>query len=246
MNGLRAPLLAVSIALLGIVLLVSGQVILAGAGPLTGYQRMEGLLGLGASAAGLAVVGWWLAAIVLALAGEVLNWAGEQQAARITAILTPAFMKQLAAAVVGLQLVGGIPATMAHGFLGHPVTAPARTTPEDPAHAANTSTVAPGQDRRPVSPQWKPVPAPADGGPLLSGPHRSAAGAATGTGPGQVVVTPGDSLWTIAAHHLGPFATDVEIAASWPSWYRANRQVIGADPHLLLPGQLLQVPPTTR
>ncbi|MBG6179941.1 LysM peptidoglycan-binding domain-containing protein [Arthrobacter sp. CAN_A1] len=246
MNGLRAPSLAVSIALLGILLLVSGQVILAGAGPLTGYQRLEGLLGLCASAAGLAVVGWWLAALVLAFTSEALTRAGWQQAARITAILTPAFMKQLAAAVVGLQLVSGIPVTMAHGLSGHPVTAAARTTHEDIADTANTSTAAPGQDRRMVSPQWKPVPAPADGGPLLPGQHRSAAGASTDTGPGLVVVTPGDSLWTIAAHHLGPFATDVEIAASWPSWYRANRQVIGDDPHLLLPGQLLQVPPTTR
>ncbi|MGO4436088.1 LysM peptidoglycan-binding domain-containing protein [Paenarthrobacter sp. RAF9] len=54
---------------------------------------------------------------------------------------------------------------------------------------------------------------------------------------------PGDSLWSIAASRLGPFATDVDIALSWPKWYDANRSTFGADPTLLQPGQVLQPPP---
>ena len=57
-----------------------------------------------------------------------------------------------------------------------------------------------------------------------------------------VVVRRGDTLWGIAARHLGAGATTAEVARAWPEWHRANRAVIGADPDLLLPGQRL-VPP---
>jgi nucleoid-associated protein YgaU len=72
-------------------------------------------------------------------------------------------------------------------------------------------------------------------------------GAPTGTrpviGPGaDVVVRTGDSLWTLAAEQLGPLATDLEIAEQWPRWFQANRGVIGDDPSLLLPGQILRAP----
>ncbi|MHA7292865.1 LysM peptidoglycan-binding domain-containing protein [Arthrobacter sp. HLT1-21] len=243
MNGLHATSLAVLIGLLGILLLVSGQLILASAGPLTGYQRMEGLLGLAASAAGIAVVGWWSIALALAFISEVLDRMGQQRAARWMGILTPAFMKRLAAAVVGLQLVGGVPAATAHGMSGHPAIAVSQPAPDD---ATGASEAKPDQDPTAVSPQWKPVPGPVDGRPLLGPESRPAASPPTDTSPALVVVTPGDSLWTIAAQHLGPFATDVEIAAAWPHWHRENRQTIGDDPHLLLPGQVLRVPPSIR
>jgi nucleoid-associated protein YgaU len=55
----------------------------------------------------------------------------------------------------------------------------------------------------------------------------------------------GDSLWSIAARHLGPAATDAEIAWEWPRWYAANRAVVGDDPDRLTPGQLLRPPPAT-
>ncbi|WP_157453779.1 LysM peptidoglycan-binding domain-containing protein [Cellulomonas sp. Root485] len=57
-----------------------------------------------------------------------------------------------------------------------------------------------------------------------------------------VVVAAGDSLWSIAARHLPPDATDAEVAAAWPRWYEANSAVIGADPGLIQPGQVLMVP----
>lgn len=60
--------------------------------------------------------------------------------------------------------------------------------------------------------------------------------------PEQIVVRLGDSLWDIAADHLGPDATDWEIAASWPRWHAVNRDRIGADPGIILPGMILTVP----
>ena len=101
----------------------------------------------------------------------------------------------------------------------------------------------------PRPPHAAPSPA-APGGPAADGvgkpsqAHASAGG--TPSRPGapttRHVVTVGESLWAIAADHLPESATDAEIAATWPQWYRANAAVIGADPDLIRPGQLLQAP----
>ena len=61
-------------------------------------------------------------------------------------------------------------------------------------------------------------------------------------GRDAVVVAPGDSLWLLAATRLGPAARAAAVAEAWPQWYFANRAVIGADPDLLVPGQVLHVP----
>lgn len=59
---------------------------------------------------------------------------------------------------------------------------------------------------------------------------------------GLLVVHRGDSLWSIAAAHLPPEAGAAEIDAAWHAWYQANREVIGSDPGLILPGQQLHAP----
>ncbi|WP_166356216.1 LysM peptidoglycan-binding domain-containing protein [Phytoactinopolyspora limicola] len=59
----------------------------------------------------------------------------------------------------------------------------------------------------------------------------------------DVTVEPGGSLWSIAAEHLGPDASDAEIAVEWPRWFAANTTTIGPDPDLIHPGQLLRPPP---
>ena len=61
--------------------------------------------------------------------------------------------------------------------------------------------------------------------------------------PSEVVVRRGDSLWSLAARHLGHDASDAEIAQAWPAWFETNRAVIGDDPDLLRPGQVLRPPP---
>lgn len=57
-------------------------------------------------------------------------------------------------------------------------------------------------------------------------------------------VRPGDSLWSIAERQLGPRATVVELVDYWHRTYELNLPVIGPDPDLILPGQLLELPPT--
>lgn len=58
----------------------------------------------------------------------------------------------------------------------------------------------------------------------------------------ELVVHRGDSLWSIVARDLGPDASAAEVAAAWPTWYAANRTLIGPDPDVLLPGTTLHRP----
>lgn len=57
-----------------------------------------------------------------------------------------------------------------------------------------------------------------------------------------IVVSPGDSLWRLAAERLDPAASAAEITASWHRLYDANRAVVGVDPDHIEPGQRLTPP----
>jgi hypothetical protein len=63
------------------------------------------------------------------------------------------------------------------------------------------------------------------------------------------VVLRGECLWDIAAADLvrrsGAPPTDGEVAAAVDAWWHANADVIGPDPDLLLPGQVLRPPPAS-
>ncbi|MCW2714220.1 MAG: Peptidoglycan-binding lysin domain protein [Frankiales bacterium] len=62
---------------------------------------------------------------------------------------------------------------------------------------------------------------------------------------GSVLVTPGDSLWSISRAHLraaGADASPAAVARAWPQWWEANRQVVGEDPDLVHPGTRLAAP----
>jgi nucleoid-associated protein YgaU len=58
-------------------------------------------------------------------------------------------------------------------------------------------------------------------------------------------VRAGESLWSIAAAVLDRPSSS-EIARYWPKIHRLNRETIGADPNLLFPGQVLQLPEIDR
>jgi hypothetical protein len=61
---------------------------------------------------------------------------------------------------------------------------------------------------------------------------------------GAHVVLRGDCLWDIATARMqqGGKSTDGQVATAVHAWWTANQGVIGPDPDLLLPGQVL-VPP---
>ena len=58
-----------------------------------------------------------------------------------------------------------------------------------------------------------------------------------------VVVSPGDTLWSIAAADLPEGATAAAVDEHWRAVHAANRAEIGPDPHLITPGQRLRLPP---
>jgi hypothetical protein len=109
-----------------------------------------------------------------------------------------------------------------------------------PDAAETVDPLAPGTSPLP-EPGWTPTvarPAPRPSGDV------GLVTTATGEPVHTVVVHRGDTLWAIAARHLGDRATDQDVAEAWPRWYAANRAVIGDDPDLILPGQQLTAPTT--
>ena len=221
----------------------------------------EDLLGFVAAAAGLVIVAWWVLSLAAAFAAALLERSGRRRAAAVSRRLSPAFMRRLALGVLGMQLVA---APLAHADASqgpglvpsHTVArisaawAPTHDRPQDPvarkpgvSHGAGT-----GRPRHgPVVAGTSDVPAAVAGHvrlfrrPGLSRQRRP--GPRTSSPPRrELVVRSGDSLWTIAARHLGPEATDVEIAREWPRWFAVNSAVIGSSPDLLLPGQILRAP----
>ncbi|MBM9464586.1 LysM peptidoglycan-binding domain-containing protein [Aeromicrobium sp. YIM 150415] len=56
------------------------------------------------------------------------------------------------------------------------------------------------------------------------------------------VVASGDTLWAIAAAHLPADADMAVIGESVDRWHEENRQTIGDDPGVILPGQVLRAP----
>ena len=76
------------------------------------------------------------------------------------------------------------------------------------------------------------------------GPGTSTAGAAP-TAP-AVDVRSGDCLWDLAAAGLSPDASAAEINERWQAIWQANRDLVGANPNLIQPGQHLAMPEAGR
>ena len=220
----------------------------------------EDQLGVVANTAGLIVTVWWAMSLAIAVAAALLERSGKVRAASAAGKFAPAFMRRLALAAVGLQL---LTAPLAAASTGQSVS-----TAQSPSGAAASAPAAPSAAWTPTAvsappavpaaeppavprgvspgtpvashPQWRPLSPVIDPGPLTGRPLRLQQPSGEET---EVTVRQGDSLWSLSAARLGPFASDVDIALDWPRIYHANRAVIGANPHLLRPGQILRIPP---
>nr|WP_306422862.1 LysM domain-containing protein [Paenarthrobacter aurescens] len=244
--------LAASIPGLGLFLVLVGNT-LVGQWQAAQYHHQgfsfEHLLGLLVSAAGAALVAWWVLSMVLAFFASVMHRKGQEKGAEALSKFSPAFMLRLAAAVVSFNLLGA-PLALASAAPPDPGWQPAAVGTVHPFQAAWTPTsfvgasdISPTADTATAGtlsddPRWQPRPPVIEPGLLSSVSSRQT------SNPNQasVIVQTGDSLWSIAASRLGPFATDVDIALAWPQWYEANRSTIGSDPAVLLPGQVLRAP----
>ena len=192
----------------------------------------------------------WLALGVLASVLALLPGRVGAAARRTADRLAPALSRRLAAVIVGASLGGALA----------PGTALARDGRIVPSADVVTAAVSPsfhrryrrprevpGGNTRPegqVHPTGELLPAGCRTGLLVRrqpSPRLVATSPPREERPG-VVVRRGDTLWAIARQHLGPGATDAEVAQEWPRWHHANRAVIGPDPDRLLPGMVLQAP----
>ncbi|WP_270409922.1 hypothetical protein [Brachybacterium paraconglomeratum] len=111
--------------------------------------------------------------------------------------------------------------------------APAQDSPETPS-AAGSPSPATGSAQ------------PSEGGDGAGGTDEDAGDAGddgSAPPPRTVVVQKGDTLWSLTDDVLGPGPDDPALLAeAWPLLHQENRDVIGEDPDLLVPGQVLTVP----
>jgi hypothetical protein len=156
---------------------------------------------------------WGVLGLVLTAASALPGVVGGA-ARRLVGVLLPAGARRGAALALGLGLGIAAPA-LAHG--GSAAGGP-------PLAVVAASAVVPDwpADDGEAIPDW-PAEQPADA-------H---------------VVVRGDCLWDIAERRLagsGTPVTDAAIAAQVHAWWTANADVIGPDPDLILPGQVLRAP----
>jgi nucleoid-associated protein YgaU len=192
----------------------------------------ETVLLAGVAALAWAVWLWGTLGLTLTALSALPGVAGALARA-LTRCVLPAGARRAAALALGVGFVAGGPLlagcstapgpllqTVAIASTEGPVADWPDTAP-DPASDRPT----PGSTSTPVVPDW---PAP------VAGEH---------------VVLRGECLWDIAAGDLarstGGTPTDGEVAAAVDAWWHANAAVIGPDPDLLLPGQVLRPPPAS-
>lgn len=223
------------------------------------------LLSSAATLISWACLTWFAAALVLEAAAHLPGGLGGGCRAVARRVM-PTVLRRLAQAALGLTMVAGpvsatggataagpsnVPTALAapvHGF-GHDsgdaqpsldrplsVASPAnlanRATAASPAPAAGAELDRPWTGYLPPPPRAPRVVAAAPPGVLV---HR-------GPADDGYAVRRGDALWDIVARHLGPQATAADVARAWPRWYAANRSVIGPDPSLIRPGEVLHPP----
>lgn len=173
---------------------------------------------------------WGALGLLLTAASAAPGWAGAL-ARLLLSGLVPAGARRAAALAIGLGLTAAAPLAVP---AGPPTVALGTAAADQPAEEA------------PVIVDW---PGPAAGS--LDRPTADAAWPAPDWpqhAPSGHVVLRGDCLWDIAHDHLarqhpGRPLVDADVAAAVQAWWRTNAAVIGPDPDLLLPGQVLQPPP---
>jgi len=169
----------------------------------------------------------WCRAVLCAAAAWATDLASRGNPARPSAsrqrVCATRGWRRAAAVALGLTALGATAPAAADGGGGagrHCVLEVAGARPAEPALDG-----LPLPDLPAPRPRSSPPP---DGGPA--------------SGAELVRVRPGDTLWSLAAARLAPAAPDSAVDRLWRGWYAANRPVIGPDPDLLQPGQLLRPP----
>jgi len=190
----------------------------------------------------ICISAFFFAALILVreAAAKFLIWAAQHENRRILWLfqrIAPRFSRKILSSIVGTSIalssavVANAVEVAPAASLPNSIYAQSKSLPE--ATEANQRTV--------PNAQWFPEQVSVPLNRLVSSsaqpkrqPRRTAS---------EVVVAPGENLWSIAASRLGSQATAEEISVYWPQIYQANEQVIGSDPNLLEVGTVLVLPP---
>ncbi|MCZ2823819.1 MULTISPECIES: hypothetical protein [unclassified Modestobacter] len=180
---------------------------------------------------------WGALGLLLTAATAAPGLAGRTAGVLLRGVL-PAGARRVAAIAIGVGLSTAAPIALPSGP-GPLAVASAETSPATAGWPSGPAAPV-------VQPDWPDAPAAAE----RTAPAEDAARAPDWPGPetGDHVVLRGDCLWDIARdwltdRHAEQPVTDAEVAAAVQAWWAANATVIGPDPDLLLPGQVLR-PPT--
>lgn len=221
-----------------------------------GGATLSDVLALVAAATVVVVLGWAVGAVAVSALGALARRLrpGRLVPRRLDALertLVPAAVRRLAALALGAGVIGSVGAP-AFALTPASSTATVSVVPGWPGEGAvwDLGAVA----ARPGHAATAPAPAP----PVLARGSAAAPAPAPGStaspaltaarGPSaiaDVVVVRGDSLWAIAERHLPAGAPASAVAAEWPRWWALNHAVVGDDPDVLLPGQVLRAPAPT-
>lgn len=200
---------------------------------------------------------WMLLGSVAALAGVAAVRRGRtgRTAEAVVGSWAPGIVRRLARGAVGAGLGAGLVLTPGAALadeapppdaappvvleLGWESTAqsaeavdPGPVTPADLAEPTDTA--------EPEEPEPEPdsTDSAEEVSPTVSGAQRTS----HQNGPDEVVVVRGDTLWDIARRDLPDDASAVDVLRAVTAWHDTNRDVIGDDPDVILPGQVLRAP----
>lgn len=207
-----------------VVLAVGLVLLMAAPPPSTAWRELRAtssaLDPTGPVVAAAALLAWalaiWLAVTVLVTAAGQLPGVAGRLAGAGARRIAPAAIRRAVEVTLGL--------TVAVGVLGAAPASAASSPAAATTNVAGASATGPSAAR-----------------PDLDWPR--------GTAPAEsVLVRPGDSLWRLAARQLQaagtPTPSRAQVAQAWPSWWSANRGLVGDDPDLIQPGMRLSPPAT--
>lgn len=210
---------------------------------------------------GVLIASWWAVALLGALLCACGARRRDPAMLRWGQMLSPTFLRRVAAATLGVQVLAA-PGAWASPAYSPPTPSWAQESTAAASHlpslaedgeprphwtdsvipaapvraAAHAETSQTRDQEAPPSPRWRPdTPVPTPPGSTDRVVEETP----------TVTVRRGDCLWDIAAEELGPHATDREVDRRWREWHEANRETIGPDPHLLVPGTVLTAPTWT-
>jgi hypothetical protein len=176
---------------------------------------------------------WGAVGLVLTAASTVPGWTGQLAGLLLGGVL-PAGARRAAAVALGIGLSTAAPVVLLP--TASPSAVSTALADETAGSGGGVLVDWPGALPADVVPDWPGAPASPTAPPDRPQDDRA-----------EHVVVRGDCLWDIAAdwssrQRGGAPVSDADVHRATQAWWQANATVIGPDPDLLLPGQVLRPP----